>query len=90
MAAARKTFEEELRELETLVAQLDSGELSLEDSLQAFERGIALMRSLNQRLDQAERKVEVLMRDAQGELHTTTQGTPADQPAEEKDDDVPF
>jgi exodeoxyribonuclease VII small subunit len=90
MAAARKTFEEELKELETLVAQLDSGQLSLEDSLKAFERGVSLMRSLNQRLDEAERKVEVLMRDAQGELHTTTQATPGGEPAEQKDDDVPF
>jgi exodeoxyribonuclease VII small subunit len=65
-----KKFEDELKDLEAIVTQIDSGELSLEDSISAFERGVALVRSLNGRLDEAERKVEVLMRGADGTLHS--------------------
>src|SRR5512146_759305 len=71
MATSRRKFEDELKDLEGVVAQIDSGELSLEDSISAFERGVGLVRSLNQKLDEVERKVELLMRNAQGELKTT-------------------
>jgi exodeoxyribonuclease VII small subunit len=71
MATSRRKFEDELKDLEGVVAQIDSGELSLEDSITAFERGVGLVRSLNQKLDEVERKVELLMRNAQGELKTT-------------------
>ena len=71
MATTRRKFEDELKDLEGIVAQIDSGELSLEDSIGAFERGVGLVRSLNQKLDEVERKVELLMRNAQGELKTT-------------------
>ena len=71
MATTRRKFEDELKDLEGIVAQIDSGELSLEDSITAFERGVGLVRSLNQKLDEVERRVEVLMRSAQGELRTT-------------------
>jgi exodeoxyribonuclease VII small subunit len=49
--AQEKKFEDELKELEDTVARIDSGELSLEDSIKAFEQGVALVRSLNQKLD---------------------------------------
>jgi exodeoxyribonuclease VII small subunit len=65
-----KKFEEELKDLEEIVGRIDSGELSLEDSIGAFERGVALVRSLNQKLDEIEKKVEVLSRNYQGELRT--------------------
>ena len=42
MAAKEKKFEEEIKDLETLVNQIDSGELTLEESISAFERGVAL------------------------------------------------
>ena len=71
MAITRRKFEDELKDLEGIVAQIDSGELSLEDSITAFERGVGLVRSLIQKLDEVERKVELLMRNAQGELKTT-------------------
>jgi exodeoxyribonuclease VII small subunit len=71
MATTRRKFEDELKDLEGIVGQIDSGELSLEDSITAFERGVGLVRSLNQKLDEVERKVELLMRNAQGELKTT-------------------
>jgi exodeoxyribonuclease VII small subunit len=54
------TFEESLGELEELVERMETGDLSLEDSLSAFERGIALTRSCQQSLQAAEQKVEIL------------------------------
>jgi exodeoxyribonuclease VII small subunit len=68
MAAKTRKFEEELKDLEEIVARLDAGELGLEESIAVFERGVSLVRSLNQRLDEIERKVEVLTRNAQGEI----------------------
>lgn len=54
-------FETNLSELETLVTQMEQGDLSLEQSLQAFEQGIKLTRECQQTLSQAEQKVQVLI-----------------------------
>ncbi len=54
-------FETALAELESLVGQLEQGELTLEDSLQRFERGVALVRSCQNTLREAEQKVEQLI-----------------------------
>jgi exodeoxyribonuclease VII small subunit len=54
-------FEQALGELEGIVARMEEGELSLDDSLGAFERGIALYRQCQQALDQAELKVRLLL-----------------------------
>ena len=54
------SFEESLGELEALVERMETGELSLEESLSAFERGIALTRNCQQALQAAEQKVEIL------------------------------
>ena len=56
-------FESALEELETLVAQMESGDLSLDDSLKAFERGIALTRHCSMALKEAELKVQALTQD---------------------------
>jgi exodeoxyribonuclease VII small subunit len=61
-------FEASLIELEALVKQMEQGDLTLEDSLQAFERGIVLTRGCQTALAQAEQKVNVLMQDAQGRI----------------------
>jgi len=53
-------FETSLDELELLVSQMESGDLSLEESLQAFERGVALTRSCQQALKTAELRVQAL------------------------------
>lgn len=53
-------FEKSIDELETIVEQLETGELSLEESLKAFEKGVALTRQCQQALDDAEKKVEIL------------------------------
>ncbi len=54
------SFEEAIAELETLVEQLESGELSLDESLKTFEKGIALTRVTQQALETAEQKVRIL------------------------------
>jgi len=54
------SFESALSELETLVEHMESGELTLEDSLKSFERGITLTRSCQDALRDAEQKVEIL------------------------------
>jgi exodeoxyribonuclease VII small subunit len=59
-AAPPPPFEEALAELEALVDTLEKGELSLEESLAAFERGIGLTRTCQQALDAAEQKVRIL------------------------------
>ncbi|MEX0943084.1 MAG: exodeoxyribonuclease VII small subunit [Pseudomonadales bacterium] len=61
--ATRKTypFEESLARLESLVEKMESGELSLEDSLKTFEEGIKLTRECQQALKDAEQKVKALV-----------------------------
>jgi exodeoxyribonuclease VII small subunit len=61
-------FEDGLAELEGIVQRLEKGELPLEDSLAAFERGIALVRLLAQRLTEVEQRVEVLLKSEAGKL----------------------
>lgn len=64
--AKQARFEDTLGELETIVARLEHGELPLEESLVAFERGMALVRVLGERLAQIEQRVEVLLREHDG------------------------
>jgi len=55
-------FEAALKELETLVETMEKGDLSLEDSLGHFERGVQLSRTCQQALKEAEQKVDILMK----------------------------
>jgi exodeoxyribonuclease VII small subunit len=61
-----KTFEQSLDELEKIVKQLEDGDLPLEESLKLFENGVKLSRECRERLTNAERRIEVLMKDANG------------------------
>jgi exodeoxyribonuclease VII small subunit len=61
-----RTFEASLEALEQIVRQLEHGDLSLEKSLELFEQGIRLSRECQERLSQAERRIEILLRDNQG------------------------
>ena len=54
-------FEKDLQELEDLVEKMEEGELSLEESLVHFERGIALTRSCQKALTEAEQKIQILL-----------------------------
>lgn len=59
-------FEEALKRLEAVVARLEAGDLPLEESLAAFEEGVALTKLCSQRLSEAERRVNILLRNAEG------------------------
>ena len=67
MAAKQKSefnFEEALQELERLVSSMEEGELSLEDSMKAFEKGIKLTRECQTALQKAEQKVQILLNES--------------------------
>ncbi len=66
-----KSFEESLKELEQIVTRLEEGDLALEESLKLFEYGVRLSRECRERLTAAERRIEVLMKEADGSLGLT-------------------
>ncbi|MHC4547437.1 MAG: exodeoxyribonuclease VII small subunit [Planctomycetota bacterium] len=61
-------FEDHLEALERIVDELESGELTLDDSLKRFEEGVARLKTCRELLDAAEDRVRILVRDADGEL----------------------
>ncbi len=63
------SFEESLAELENIVEKLEKGQLSLDESLMIFEKGIKLVRECNDKLKNAQQKVELLIEE-NGELRT--------------------
>jgi exodeoxyribonuclease VII small subunit len=72
VARKKEKFEEALQKLEAIVTQMEEGDLPLEETLKAFEDGVKLARFCANKLDEAERKVEKLMRDQAGKLQTTS------------------
>jgi exodeoxyribonuclease VII small subunit len=60
------SFEASLAELERIVKELERGDLPLEKSLELFEQGVRLSRECQERLNQAERRIEVLLQDRDG------------------------
>ena len=59
---AKEKFEEALERLEDIVRRMESGDMTLEESLKAFEEGIKLARLCSRKLDDAERRVEILLK----------------------------
>jgi len=70
------SFEDALKKLEEIVQRLERGELSLEASLTCYEEGISLSRLCHTKLEEAERKIEVLVKDARGEPLLDENGAP--------------
>ena len=64
----KQTYEAALEDIERIVEQLESGELSLEDSLAVFEKGVGLTKYCYQKLDEVEKKIELLVKDKDGKL----------------------
>ncbi|MFN8009654.1 MAG: exodeoxyribonuclease VII small subunit [Terriglobia bacterium] len=75
-----KDFESALQRLEEIVRKLDSGDLPLASLLEAYEEGVALSRYCHAKLEEAERKVEILSKQADGTFKPD--------PFEEKDDEI--
>lgn len=63
-----KDFESALKSLEEIVSQLEGGDLTLDRALELFEQGVKLSRFCSDKLEEAERKVEVLTRAADGTM----------------------
>lgn len=66
--AAELRFDEGMTSLEEIVGRLESGDLALEDAIREYERGVTLVRRLNEKLNEAERKIEALTRGGDGTL----------------------
>ncbi len=67
---AKESFEKALKRLEEIVNKLESGALPLDESLKIFEEGVKLSRFCTKKLDEAERKVEVLLKNKEGKFTT--------------------
>jgi exodeoxyribonuclease VII small subunit len=86
-------FEDALTRLEGIVARLEQGELPLEESLGLYEEGIKLSRLCHAKLEEAEAKIELLVKDAKGALVADATGQPRSTPFRAEDagrEDVPF
>jgi exodeoxyribonuclease VII small subunit len=79
-APAAPTFEGALQKLETIVNRLEKGELTLEESLALYEEGIRLSRLCHAKLEEAEGKIEQLVKDARGDVVLDAQGRPRTKP----------
>ena len=75
----KKRFEEELGDLEELVEELDRGELDLEEAIEKYEQAVRAYRRCRRYLGQARKKIEILVKDAEGGIETV----PFDESAEE-------
>ncbi len=64
----KEKYEDALNKLEKIVTKMEAGNISLEESLKLFEEGIRLSRFCNQKLDEAEKRVEILMKGKDGSL----------------------
>ena len=65
---AKQRFEDCLKKLEKIVSRLEKGDIPLDESLKLFEEGVRLSRFCNEKLDEAERRVEILLRNEEGGL----------------------
>jgi exodeoxyribonuclease VII small subunit len=74
------SFEAALQKLETIVQRLEKGELTLEESLALYEEGIRLSRLCHAKLEEAEGKIEQLVKDARGDVALDAQGKPRTKP----------
>lgn len=82
------TYEEAFSRLEEIVRKLESGEAGLDESLRLFEEGIKLSRICNERLNEAEARIEKLVRQADGEI--TREPFVIETEEDECDDELPF
>lgn len=65
---AKESFENNLKELEAVVKALEGSEISLDEMLELFEKGIKLTKSCTSQLEEAEQKISILMKNKDGEM----------------------
>lgn len=68
MKKEKRNFENSMDELENIVSKLERGELSLDESIGVFQRGIELSKDLSKMLDEVEKKVTLLIEDGEGKI----------------------
>jgi exodeoxyribonuclease VII small subunit len=73
-------FEQALEALEKLVERLEKGELTLEESMRLYEEGVRLSRLCHEKLEEAEGKIEMLLKDVKGEPLLDARGRPRTRP----------
>ena len=86
MSNDQPSFEDALKQLEEIVQKLEQGELALEKSLELYEKGVKLSRLCHAKLEEAEGKIEMLIKDAKGDLATDSQGQPQSRAFETSDE----
>jgi exodeoxyribonuclease VII small subunit len=86
-SAEAPSFETALKQLEEIVQRLEKGELALEESLKLYEDGIRLSRLCHAKLEEAEGRIEQLVKDARGGLVADREGKPRSVPFPTPDDD---
>jgi exodeoxyribonuclease VII small subunit len=64
---AKKSFEQAMRQLEKIIQEMESGDLPLEKAMNKFEEGMRLTQFCSQKLNDTEKKIQVLLKDHQGE-----------------------
>lgn len=74
-----QSYEDNLKRLEEILQLLEHGDLPLETALRSFEEGMRLVQVCNQKLDQVEKKVEILLRDEKGQLIIRPFATPGEE-----------
>ncbi|MCX7923258.1 MAG: exodeoxyribonuclease VII small subunit [Clostridia bacterium] len=72
MKAKKRNFEEAINELEGIVERLESGELTLDESIELFQNGIELSKYCTKKLDEVEKKISILIEDEKGEIREET------------------
>lgn len=68
MAKEKKNFEKSLNELEEIVEKLERGEMSLDESIEIFQKGVTLSKDLSKMLDEIEKKITILVENENGEV----------------------
>ena len=76
MTEEAPSFENALKKLDEIVQRLEKGELPLEESLKLYEEGIRLSRLCHAQLDEAQGRIEMLIKDARGDLVLDEEGKP--------------
>jgi exodeoxyribonuclease VII small subunit len=66
---AKKTFEQAIKQLEQIVQDLESGDMPLEKAIKKFEEGIQLSKYCTEKLDESEKRITILMKDAAGNVN---------------------
>jgi exodeoxyribonuclease VII small subunit len=85
-----QSFEAALKQLEEIVQKLEKGELPLEESLKLYEEGIRLSRFCHAKLEEAEGRIEQLLKDSRGEAQVDAAGAPRTAPLSPAEDDDSF